>query len=127
MTASFRDIELLSAYLDGQLDSKESARLESRLKSDESLRAVLDDLRAARGILRQLPQRRAPAQLHADSANGGHQTADAARLSRFSTRCRAGNFVISDYVCDQWIESGCRAAFGGGAGVWHGRGRRRLE
>jgi anti-sigma factor RsiW len=60
MTASFRDIELLSAYLDGQLDSKESARLESRLKSDESLRAVLDDLRAARGILRQLPQRRAP-------------------------------------------------------------------
>ncbi|MCL4530818.1 MAG: hypothetical protein M1282_15585 [Chloroflexi bacterium] len=60
MTASFRDVELLSAYLDGQLDSNESARLESRLKTDESLRAVLDDLREARGILRQLPQRRAP-------------------------------------------------------------------
>ncbi len=60
MTASFRDVELLSAYLDGQLDSNESARLESRLKSDESLRAVMDDLREARGILRQLPQRRAP-------------------------------------------------------------------
>ncbi len=60
MTASFRDVELLSAYLDGQLDSNESARLESRIKSDESLRAILDDLREARGILRQLPQRRAP-------------------------------------------------------------------
>ncbi len=60
MTASFRDVEILSAYLDGQLDSNESARLESRLKSDESLRTVLDDLREARGILRQLPQRRAP-------------------------------------------------------------------
>ena len=60
MTASFRDVELLSAYLDGQLDSNEAARLESRIKSDESLRAVLDDLREARGLLRQLPQRRAP-------------------------------------------------------------------
>ena len=60
MTTSFHDVELLSAYLDGQLDSAVSARLESRLKSDESLRAVLDDLREARGILRQLPQRRAP-------------------------------------------------------------------
>lgn len=60
MTTSFHDVELLSAYLDGQLDSAVSARLASRLKSDESLRAVLDDLREARGILHQLPQRRAP-------------------------------------------------------------------
>jgi anti-sigma factor RsiW len=60
MTASFRDVELLSAYLDGQLNPSDSARLESRLASDPSLRAVLDDLREARGLLRQLPSRRAP-------------------------------------------------------------------
>lgn len=60
MTASFRDVELLSAYLDGQLNPSDSARLESRLASDPGLRAVLDDLRAARGLLRQLPSRRAP-------------------------------------------------------------------
>ena len=55
-----RDIELLSSYLDGQLKPSDSARLEARLSSDASLRAVLDDLRAARGLLRQLPMRKAP-------------------------------------------------------------------
>ncbi len=38
----------------------DSARLEARLASDPDLRAVLDDLRAARGLLRQLPMRKAP-------------------------------------------------------------------
>lgn len=55
-----RDIELLSAYLDGQLKPSDSTRLESRLKSDPELVAVMDDLRAARNLLRRLPQRRAP-------------------------------------------------------------------
>jgi hypothetical protein len=54
-----RDIELLSAYLDGQLKPSDSTRLESRLKSDPELVAVMDDLRAARNLLRKLPQRRA--------------------------------------------------------------------
>lgn len=56
----FREIENLSAYLDGQLDSKESAKLESRLKSDPELESALRDLRSARGILRGLPARKAP-------------------------------------------------------------------
>jgi hypothetical protein len=55
-----RDLELLSSYLDGQLKPSDSARLEARLSSDPGLRAVLDDLRAARGLLRQLPMRKAP-------------------------------------------------------------------
>lgn len=55
-----RDLELLSSYLDGQLKPSDSARLERRLVSDRDLRAVLDDLRAARGLLRQLPMRKAP-------------------------------------------------------------------
>jgi len=57
---NFRDVELLSVYLDGQLNPSDSARLESRLASDPQLRAVMDDLRSARGLLRKLPQRRAP-------------------------------------------------------------------
>jgi hypothetical protein len=57
---NFREIEQLSAYLDGQLNTSELARLESRLNSDLELVSVLDDLRAARGILRQLPKRKAP-------------------------------------------------------------------
>lgn len=54
------DLELLSSYLDGQLTPSDSTRLESRLKSDRELVSALDDLRAARTLLRQLPKRRAP-------------------------------------------------------------------
>lgn len=55
-----RDLELLSAYLDGQLSSSDSARLEARLRTDPALRSVLNDLRGARSLLRQLPMRKAP-------------------------------------------------------------------
>jgi hypothetical protein len=55
-----RDLELLSSYLDGQLKPSESARLESRLSTEPSLRAVLEDLRSTRGLLRKLPMRKAP-------------------------------------------------------------------
>jgi hypothetical protein len=60
MMKNLREIEQLSAYLDGQLEAKESARLESRLHLDPELASVLSDLRAARGILRKLPARKAP-------------------------------------------------------------------
>jgi len=59
-TPSFRAVEQLSAYLDGQLKPSEVTRLEARLRTDPELAAILQDLRQARGILRQLPQRRAP-------------------------------------------------------------------
>ena len=59
-TYSFRDVEKLSAYLDGQLKPSEAARLESRLKTDPELASILKDLRQTRSLLRQLPQRRAP-------------------------------------------------------------------
>jgi len=57
---TFSDIELLSAYLDGQLDPSDSARLESRLSSDPELASVFNDLRLAREVLRKLPARKAP-------------------------------------------------------------------
>jgi hypothetical protein len=57
---NFRDVELLSAYLDGRLSPADSVRLESRLATDKNLQAIIDDLRTTRGLLRQLPQRRVP-------------------------------------------------------------------
>jgi hypothetical protein len=57
---SFRDVENLNAYLDGQLDSAHCQRLESRLASEPELKAALDALRESRTVLRRLPQRRAP-------------------------------------------------------------------
>ena len=59
-TPSFRDVEKLSAYLDGQLKPSEKARLESRLHSDPELASILKELRQTRSLLRQLPQRRVP-------------------------------------------------------------------
>lgn len=55
-----RDLELLSSYLDGQLNPSDSARLERRLKTDAQLASILNDLRATRTLLRKLPARRAP-------------------------------------------------------------------
>jgi anti-sigma factor RsiW len=57
---SFRDVEKLSAYLDGQLKPSEKVRLEARLQTEPELASVLQDLRQAHGVLRGLPQRRAP-------------------------------------------------------------------
>jgi anti-sigma factor RsiW len=55
-----RDIELLSAYLDGELKPSDSTKLEARLKSEPELASVLNDLRAARTLFRKLPSRKAP-------------------------------------------------------------------
>ena len=57
---SFRDVEMLSAYLDGQLSQIDSSRVETRIKADVGLRSAYDDLRQTRSLLRRLPARRAP-------------------------------------------------------------------
>ncbi|MDO9302459.1 MAG: hypothetical protein Q7T89_13820 [Anaerolineales bacterium] len=57
---NFRDIEQLSSYSDGQLSPSDSARLEARISSDPELASAFNDIRAARGILRKLPARKAP-------------------------------------------------------------------
>ena len=55
-----RDLENLSAYLDGALNAHERSRLEAQLSSDPTLKTALEELRAVRAVLRQLPKRRAP-------------------------------------------------------------------
>jgi negative regulator of sigma E activity len=59
-TPSFRDMEQLSAFLDGQLSQAEKTRLEARIQSDPALSGVLVDLRQARSILRSTPKRHLP-------------------------------------------------------------------
>ena len=54
------DWEVLSAYLDGQLATREHTRLETRLKSDPELQSALEELRQTRNILRSLPKLRVP-------------------------------------------------------------------
>ncbi|MEX2160558.1 MAG: hypothetical protein WD751_01475 [Anaerolineales bacterium] len=55
-----RDLEQLSAYMDGQLDLRRRTELEARMKTDPILAAALGELRTTQAILRRAPQRRAP-------------------------------------------------------------------
>jgi len=55
-----RDMERISEYLDGRLDSSDSLRLESRLASNLALASALDAMRESRSLLRRMPKRRAP-------------------------------------------------------------------
>jgi hypothetical protein len=60
MRISERDLEAISAYLDGQLTQREQARLEARLKADRGLREAYEQMHHTRAALRSLPVMRAP-------------------------------------------------------------------
>jgi anti-sigma factor RsiW len=57
---SNREWEALSAYLDGELSTRERARLEVALESNAELRAAIEELRRTRMVLRSQPPIRAP-------------------------------------------------------------------
>ena len=60
MNLSDRDLEMLSAYLDGEISGKDRERLEARLLVDEDLRNTLEELQRTRQVMRSLPSMRAP-------------------------------------------------------------------
>lgn len=57
---SQRDLERLSAYLDGELSERERAKLEARLEEERRLQGALEELQGAVGFMRRLPQIRPP-------------------------------------------------------------------
>jgi hypothetical protein len=57
---SRRDLERLSAYFDGELSKKESARLEARLKAEPTLRDALKELKLTSKLVSSLPEVRPP-------------------------------------------------------------------
>ena len=52
--------DLLSAYADGEVTTEQRALVEARLAESPSLRAVLEEIEAARDAVRALPMRDAP-------------------------------------------------------------------
>lgn len=54
------DIEQISAYLDGELEDRERAALESRLRAERQLRQELRELGQIRASMRNLPKMRTP-------------------------------------------------------------------
>lgn len=65
---SERDLELLSAYLDGELSDYERHVLEQRLARESDLRRALDDLRATVRLVSALPRLKAPRSFALDPA-----------------------------------------------------------
>ena len=57
---TFRDIERLSAYLDGQLSPSEKTHLEKSIQSDQAFAIALEEIRQTRTLLRRMPKRRVP-------------------------------------------------------------------
>ncbi|MCL4236932.1 MAG: hypothetical protein KJ047_01680 [Anaerolineae bacterium] len=72
---SERDLELLSAYLDGELAAPDQGVLEERLAREGDLRSALDDLRASRQLLCSLPLLKAPRSFALDPAVYGRRIA----------------------------------------------------
>jgi hypothetical protein len=68
---NFRDVEQLSAYLDGKLSQADVARLETKLQNDPALASTLEALRQTRTVLRRLPQRRVPRNFTLSRAQAG--------------------------------------------------------
>ncbi len=59
-TLTTKDLQTLSAYLDGALSPRASRRLEARLAQEPALQQTLDELAWTRQVLRRAPKRRAP-------------------------------------------------------------------
>jgi hypothetical protein len=57
---TFKDWEMISAYLDERLSPPDCKRMETRLASDPDYKKSFDEIAYTRRLLRSLPQKRAP-------------------------------------------------------------------
>lgn len=90
-----RDLERLSAYLDGALDQRETARLETRLRQEPELRQALQALRQTVGLLRSVPEVAPPRNFTlSPSMVAGPQRARAYPALQLATALVAAAFVF---------------------------------
>ena len=75
-----RDLELISAYIDGQLSAEERREVERRLDDEADLRLAYEELRATVQVLRDLEPVRPPRSLTLDPANVALPRPPATRL-----------------------------------------------
>jgi hypothetical protein len=101
---SSRDMEILSAFVDGQLNSKEQARLDARLRDEPELQAVIDEFRQVRNGLQAMPKVRVPRNFTLTPAMAGikqHRLYSLFTFSRFISAIASLLFifvVIGDFV-----------------------------
>ena len=108
---SDRDWEAISAYLDGELNPKERARLDARLQTNADLRAALEDLRRTRAVLRSQPQLRAPRNFTLSPQTVGQvrQRRPALRLSPvFGMVSAFASFLLVVVIAGEFLTAGQR-------------------
>lgn len=91
---SKRDLERLSAYLDGVLNPKQAEQLEARLAHDRSLQTALDELREAAWLLRSLPEVEPPRRFSLTPEMVGHRPSRAYPAFKFATALLTAAFVF---------------------------------
>jgi hypothetical protein len=101
--------DLVNAYLDGELDAAERARLETHLSACAACRLELEQLRATRGALRALPPLRAPRPFTiAAPAREAHPPAGLAAgwLRPLAWTWRLGSVAAAACLIMAWIAAG---------------------
>jgi anti-sigma factor RsiW len=91
-----RDLERLSAYVDGALAPREQAELAARLAHEPDLRQGLDELRSLKAAMASLPERRVPRNFTLREADVARRTAGPLFPAlRFATALASVLFVLT--------------------------------
>jgi anti-sigma factor RsiW len=94
-----RDLERLSAYVDGALAPREQAALDARLAHEPDLRQGLDELRSLKAAMASLPERRVPRDFTLRDAHVARRTAGTLFPAlRFATALASVLFVLTTAV-----------------------------
>jgi hypothetical protein len=90
-----RDIEKLSAFIDGELSKREISRLETRLAEDRELQQMLRELKATRGLISALPKVRPPQQFTlTEEMAGNRKRSNVYPIFRFATVVAVVAFAV---------------------------------
>jgi len=91
----FREVDRLSAYLDGALPPGDRRQVEARLAADPVLRSALEELRQVRAALRSLPEPRLPRQFTLRAAALPRRATPAYPYLRFATALAVALFAVT--------------------------------
>lgn len=93
-----RDLERLSAYLDGGLASHEAAKLRARLEAEPELRLSLDEMRQVVAAVRGLGEVRVPRSFTLGAADAVRRREPGFAYLRFATVLATALFVLTTAV-----------------------------
>lgn len=98
-----RDVEAISAYLDGALSEQEKASLEARLEESSGLREELEACRRLRMAVRSLPARKAPRQFTLTTLEARQARRFSFALPMFKYASLLSIFLLVVVFAGEWV------------------------